>query len=303
MFLVAKAHPHMWINRPNQTPKCRLGPWPWHSRPPFNSRWNYHPALDRCGLGDGLAIMTALYSFNDLTLGYDRHPAVHHLTGGFVAGSLTAVVGPNGAGKSTLLKGLVGTLPPMDGQLHRHGLRQSDIAYLPQQAEIDRSFPISVMETVLLGHWAKIGLFRPMTATHRLQAEEALIAVGLDGFGHRSIASLSAGQLQRTLFARMLLQDCSVILLDEPFTAIDAKTATDLFKVVTRWHSEKRTVIAVLHDLEQVRENFPETLLISREPIAWGQTSEVLRAEHLFKARQMAEAWDDRAEICRRSIA
>ena len=101
----------------------------------------------------------------------------------------------------------------------------------------------------------------------------------------------------------MLLQDCPVILLDEPFTAIDAKTTADLLAVVTRWHGEQRTVIAVLHDLDQVRENFPETLLISREPIAWGPTAEVLRAEHLFKARQMAEAWDDRAEICRRSIA
>jgi zinc/manganese transport system ATP-binding protein len=254
-------------------------------------------------MGDGVSAMTAVFSLNDVTLGYDRHPAVHHLTGSFVAGSLTAVVGPNGAGKSTLLKGLIGTLAPLDGRLERNGLRQRDIAYLPQQAEIDRSFPISVMETVLLGHWRTIGLFRPVTRALRRQAEEALVAVGLDGFGRRPIASLSAGQFQRVLFARMLLQDCPVILLDEPFTAIDAKTTADLLAVVTRWHGEQRTVIAVLHDLDQVRENFPETLLISREPIAWGPTAEVLRAEHLFKARQMAEAWDDRAEICRRSIA
>ena len=254
-------------------------------------------------MGDGVAAMTAVFSLNDVTLGYDRHPAVHHLTGSFATGSLTAVVGPNGSGKSTLLKGLVGVLSPLDGRLERNGLRQGDIAYLPQQAEIDRSFPISVMETVLLGHWRTIGLFRPVTRALRRQADEALVAVGLDGFGRRPIASLSAGQFQRVLFARMLLQDCSVILLDEPFTAIDAKTTADLLAVVTRWHGEQRTVIAVLHDLDQVRENFPETLLISREPIAWGATAEVLRAEHLFRARQMAEAWDDRAEVCRRSVA
>lgn len=254
-------------------------------------------------MGDGVAAMTAVFSLNDVTLGYDRHPAVHHLTGSFATGSLTAVVGPNGSGKSTLLKGLVGLLSPLDGRLERNGLRQGDIAYLPQQAEIDRSFPISVMETVLLGHWRTIGLFRPVTRALRRQADEALVAVGLDGFGRRPIASLSAGQFQRVLFARMLLQDCSVILLDEPFTAIDAKTTADLLAVVTRWHGEQRTVIAVLHDLDQVRENFPETLLISREPIAWGATAEVLRAEHLFRARQMAEAWDDRAEVCRRSVA
>jgi len=244
--------------------------------------------------------MTAAFTLRDVTLGYDRHPAVHHLTGSFAAGSLTAVVGPNGSGKSTLLKGLMGLLAPLDGHLERNGLRQSDIAYLPQQAEIDRSFPISVIETVLLGHWRTTGLFRPLTRTLRRQAEEALLAVGLDGFGRRPIASLSAGQFQRVLFARMLLQNCPVILLDEPFTAIDGRTTADLLRVVVRWHGEGRTIIAVLHDLDQVRESFPDTLLMAREPVGWGTTTEVLRAEHLFRARQMAEAWDDRAEVCRR---
>ena len=176
--------------------------------------------------------MTAVFSLHDVTLGYDRHPAVHHLTGSFATGSLTAVVGPNGSGKSTLLKALTGYLAPLDGRLERNGLRQSDIAYLPQQAEIDRDFPISVMDTVLLGHWRKIGLFRRVRGAHRRQAEEALLAVGLDGFGRRAIASLSAGQFQRVLFARMLVQDCPVILLDEPFAAIDARTSADLLRVV-----------------------------------------------------------------------
>ena len=247
--------------------------------------------------------MTVAFSLNDVTLGYDRRPAVHHLTGNFESGSLTAVVGPNGSGKSTLLKGLAGLLTPLEGRLEHNALRQGDIAYLPQQAEIDRSFPISVLETVLLGHWKTIGLFRPVSRALRRQAEEALVAVGLDGFDRRPIASLSAGQFQRVLFARMLLQDCPVVLLDEPFTAIDAKTTSDLLRVVIRWHGEGRTIVAVLHDYDQVRENFPSSLLMAREPIAWGATAEALRAEHLFRARQMAEAWDDRAEVCRRSIA
>ena len=253
-------------------------------------------------LGDGMAAVTAVFSLQDLTLGYDRHPAVHRLTGSFASGSLTAVVGPNGAGKSTLLKGLIGRLAPLGGRLERNGLRQSDIAYLPQQAEIDRSFPISVMDTVLLGHWRTIGLFSPVTRAQRRQAEDALRAVGLDGFGRRPIASLSAGQFQRVLFARMLVQNCPVILLDEPFTAIDARTSADLLKVVVGWHGEGRTIIAVLHDLDQVRESFPDTLVIARDPIAWGATTEALRAEHLFQARQMAEGWDDRADLRRRCV-
>ena len=247
--------------------------------------------------------MRAVFSLNDLTLGYERHPAVHHITGNFLTGSLTAIVGPNGAGKSTLLKGLMGLIKPLDGQINYKKVLPIEIAYLPQQADIDRSFPISVMETVLIGHWKKIGLFRPVTKEMKREAEIALEAVGLTGFENRVISSLSSGQFQRVLFARMLLQDAPIILLDEPFTAIDAKTTADLLKVVFKWHNQKRTVIAVLHDMDQVRNNFPETLLISREPIAWGPTNEVLINKNITKARLLAESWDEREEICDRNIA
>ena len=178
--------------------------------------------------------MGVVFSLNDLTLGYESHPAVHHITGNFLLGSMTAIVGPNGAGKTTLLKGLMGLIKPLDGQINYHKVLPTEIAYLPQQADIDRSFPISVMETVLIGHWKKIGLFRAVTNEMKIEAEIALEAVGLIGFENRVIESLSAGQFQRVLFARMLLQDAQIILLDEPFTAIDAKTTTDLLKVVFR---------------------------------------------------------------------
>jgi zinc/manganese transport system ATP-binding protein len=104
--------------------------------------------------------------------------------------------------------------------------------------------------------------------------------------------------MQRTLFARLLLQDARVILLDEPFTAIDAKTAADLFDLVRRWHSEQRTVLAALHDIDLVRSSFPQTLLLAREPVAWGTTGEVLTPENLLKARRMCEAFDDHADTC-----
>src|SRR3989304_944509 len=97
--------------------------------------------------------MNAQVKFRDLTLGYDRHPAVHHLSGDIAAGALVAVVGPNGAGKSTLFKGIVGVLPPLAGHIDRGGLASRDIAYLPQVADIDRSFPISVFDLVATGLW------------------------------------------------------------------------------------------------------------------------------------------------------
>ena len=101
----------------------------------------------------------------------------------------------------------------------------------------------------------------------------AIAAVGLSGFEERPIGTLSGGQMQRMLFARLLLQDARVIVLDEPFNAIDTKTAADLCDLVMRWHAEKRTVIAALHDLDLVKSNFPEALLLAREPVAWGATA------------------------------
>lgn len=237
---------------------------------------------------------------HDLTLGYDGHPAVHHLSGVFEPGSMTAVVGPNGSGKSTLLKGFTGILHPLGGQIERGSLRISQIAYLPQQAEIDRSFPITALDIVALGLWHRIGLFGGMKKELWEQARQALGSVGLEGFEQRAIGDLSAGQFQRVLFARLLLQDCPVILLDEPF--IDTRTTADLFDVVLRWHAENRTIIAVLHNFDQVRSFFPKTLMIAREPIGWGNTDEVLTPENLLLARQMSEAWDESATACRRSV-
>lgn len=239
----------------------------------------------------------ALIELDSVTLTYDRHPAVHHVSGLIREGSLTAIAGPNGAGKSTLLKALVGELKPATGAI-RHRLARLDFGYLPQAADINRRFPISVLDTVMLGAWRQAGAFGRVAADERRKALEALSAVGLEGFESRHIGSLSAGQFQRVLFARLLLQDARVILLDEPFTAIDARTTRDLLDIVARWHGDGRTVIAVLHDFEQVRAHFPETLLIARELIGWGPTSDVMSASNLLKARAMAERWDEDAAAC-----
>jgi len=231
----------------------------------------------------------------DLTLGYDGHPAVHHLHGTFADGSLTAIVGPNGSGKSTLLKGITGILKPLGGSIERGATRTRQIAYLPQSAEIDRSFPSTVSDLVALGHWRSRGLWGAITSADYGAVREALEAVGLRGFENRPLDTLSGGQAQRALFARVMLQDADVILLDEPFTAIDEKTTADLIALIRRWHGEKRTVVAVLHDIDMVRQVFPEALLMAREPVAWGATADALAPDNLLKARRMTEAWDEHA--------
>jgi zinc/manganese transport system ATP-binding protein len=242
--------------------------------------------------------MAAQLQFRDVTLGYERHPAVHHLGGEVASGALLAVVGPNGAGKSTLFRGIVGILRPLAGAILTGGLDVKDIAYLPQTVDIDRSFPISVFDFVGTGLWRKIGVFGGIGKQARKNIAQALAAVGLSGFENRSIGTLSGGQTQRMLFARLLLQDARLIVLDEPFNAVDAKTTADLLALVKHWHAEGRTVLAALHDMDLVRANFPETLLLARGKVAWGATAEVLTAENLMLARRMCEAFDDSAAAC-----
>src|SRR5262249_42828747 len=242
--------------------------------------------------------MAAQITLRDVTLGYDRHPAVHHLSGEVSSGALLAVVGPNGAGKSTLFRGLAGILKPLAGVIDLDGLDHRDIAYLPQTVDIDRSFPISVFDFVGTGLWRVTGFFGGMGKGERDRITRALAAVGLNGFENRNIGTLSGGQMQRMLFARVLLQDARLIVLDEPFNAIDAKTAADLLDVVMRWHDEKRPVRAALHAFALARAIFPETLLLARGPVAWGPTAQVLTVETLSEARRMCEAFDDSAAAC-----
>ncbi|MFN0218132.1 MAG: metal ABC transporter ATP-binding protein [Hyphomicrobium sp.] len=237
-------------------------------------------------------------SFDDVTLGYERHPAVHRLCGTISPASLLAVIGPNGAGKSTLLKGIVGALAPLTGSINVEGGARNRVAYLPQIADIDRSFPVCVYDLVAMGLWKRTGILGGIGRRDRELIAEAFAAVGLTGFERRPVGTLSGGQMQRALFARLLLQDARIILLDEPLTAVDTKTAADLIDLVQRWHQEDRTVIAVLHDIELVKHVFPETLLLAREPVAWGSTRDVCTPENLLKARQMVEASDPQAPVC-----
>ena len=239
-----------------------------------------------------------MVTIDNLTVSYRQHPALHHISGQFVRGSLTAVIGPNGSGKSTLLKSVMGLLRPAGGHVSVQ-VPSARIAYLAQLTEIDRSFPMSVLDCVLLGCWSAVGAWGRVTPDLLQRVQAAVLGVGLAGFEQRSVGSLSSGQLQRVLFARLMVQDADLILLDEPFNAMDSRTTEALLSLVHRWHAEGRTVVAVLHDDAQVRQHFPQSLLLARELVAWGDTATVLTEPHLLRARTLAEAWDDTADICR----
>lgn len=237
-------------------------------------------------------------ALRNVTVAHGGRPAVHHLSGEFAPGSLTALVGPNGAGKSTLLRAIAGLHAPIEGVIEA---RPGQVALLPQQAGMDRAFPIACLDVVLFGVWNQAGAFAPLRHAQRHRADDALAAVGLSGFARRPVGSLSAGQFQRLLFARLLVQDAPVLLLDEPFNALDERTAADMLALLRRWHGEGRTIIAVLHDMDLVRREFPRTLLLARDCLGWGETAEVLTAANRLRARQMAEAWAASAEACHRA--
>jgi len=239
-----------------------------------------------------------ILEFDNVTLGYELHPAVHHLSVKIKRGSLMALVGPNGAGKTTLLKGIMGQISPLEGSISLHEVQRNDIAYLPQLNQVDRSFPISVQEMVSLGTWRETGAFGRLRRQHKKRVASALNQLGLTGFEKRMIGSLSGGQMQRVLFARLLVQEADLILLDEPFTGIDSRTTHDLVHLIESWNQSGKTIIAVLHDLEQVKTHFPQSLLLSREPIAFGATEDVLTKENWRKARELNEAFDEHADHC-----
>ena len=234
------------------------------------------PVESQC---DGIAVKVA-----NIRIAYGRQIAVDDVSGVFAAGSLTAVVGPNGAGKSSLLKALAGMRPLRSGGIVYSQPVRGRLACLPQQSELDRDYPITVAELVALGAWRNIGAFRPLSSNLARSIEGAIAQVGLEGFAGRLIAELSAGQFQRALFARLIVQDASLILLDEPFAAVDEDTTAELIRLIETWHGEQRTIIAVLHDFDQVRAHFPTTLLLSRRCIAWADTEMALTAENLAAA-------------------
>jgi len=194
------------------------------------------------------------------------------------------IIGSNGAGKSTLLKALAGIIRPMAGEVACAALARHRLAYLPQQAELDRGFPITLGELVALGDWRNFGSVREPPPRLAASVHEAVATVGLEAFINRQIAELSVGQFQRALFARLLLQDADVILLDEPFAALDERTTDELLSLLQRWREKGQTIVAVLHDLDRVRLHFPSTLLLARSPIAWGDTSLSLSADNLARA-------------------
>lgn len=235
--------------------------------------------------------MSDAVTVHDLSVKYGRLTAIRDVHAHFQAGSLTAVAGPNGSGKSTLLKAIAGILPPAAGRIDIAAGRR--IAYLPQSSGIARDMPVSVLQTVCCGFWARSGLGGGITPAMRETARAAIAEVGLSGFEDRHLAALSGGQFQRMLFARTMVEDADVILLDEPFAAVDGETTARLIQIILDWHKAGKTVICVLHDLLLIRKYFPESVVLAGRCIGRGHTHDMFRQKLLSFDLDMAELFPE----------
>ncbi|WP_348920636.1 metal ABC transporter ATP-binding protein [Enterococcus rotai] len=209
-----------------------------------------------------------------LTVSYQGQKALIDISLQIPAGKITGIIGPNGAGKSTFLKGMLGLLKadartvslgeqPIDSQKKR-------IAYVEQRSALDLSFPINVLEVVLLGTYPKLGIMKRPKKQEKEQAIKALKTVQLEAFAKRQIGELSGGQLQRVFIARVLAQEADVIVLDEPFVGIDMTSEKVIMDILKQLKDAGKTIVIVHHDLHKVAHYFDDVIILKKKLIACG---------------------------------
>lgn len=223
-----------------------------------------------------------------LTASYSTRPALWDVDAIIPSGVLAAVVGPNGAGKSTLLKAVVGLLRVDAGHILVEGkpavTALERIAFVPQRDEVDWDFPITVREVVEMGRYRSAGWLRRLRPVDREAVDLAIERVGMTPYARRQIGELSGGQRQRVFIARALAQESPVMLLDEPFAGVDARTESALLDMLAAFRDEGRTVVVVHHDIGTVRARFDWALLLNVRTIACGPVAESLSDDSLRRA-------------------
>lgn len=238
------------------------------------------------------AIPAGLYpalSVDNLSAGYpgDRR-AIEHISFEVDRGERVAVIGPNGAGKSTLFKAIVGLIPFTSGSVSIYGedcrTSHNRVGYVPQHNEIDWSFPATVSDVVMMGRARQIGWFRLPGQADRRIVDEVLAQVGMETFANRQIGELSGGQKRRVFIARALAQNTNVLLLDEPFSGVDASAEDEIMQALDMLRDYQVTVVLATHDMEMATQRFDRMLLLKKVVIAYGTPEEVFTPAHLKAA-------------------
>lgn len=200
-----------------------------------------------------------MIEFKRLQAGYQGCAVTPVINGALAAGSMTALIGANGSGKSTLLKTIAGLIAPISGG-YKLQIPRKALGWLPQRSELETRFPLTVYELVAIGCWPRCGWFGGINRQLRHEIDAALDAVQMRAFAAAQPATLSGGQLQRVLFARLLLQRSALWLLDEPFNGIDTQTVTLLMSILEHQQCAGTTLLVVLHDRPLVTRYFKDVL-------------------------------------------
>jgi ABC-type Mn2+/Zn2+ transport system ATPase subunit len=220
---------------------------------------------------------------SDVAVAYNGEPALHDVTFSVAHSGRAAVVGPNGAGKSTLFKALVGLLPLQKGSIQIHGLPQGAhkdcVAYVPQRGDFDWRFPLSVEDVVMMGRIGRLGWLRQPGASDWRKVRECIDHLGLSAVARTPIGELSGGQQQRAFLARALAQEPHLLLLDEPFTGVDAVTQETTLELLDQLRRQGVTVLASTHDLNLAASRFDQIILLNHHLVAVGLPSQVLTPE------------------------
>ncbi|TVX89727.1 metal ABC transporter ATP-binding protein [Paenibacillus agilis] len=232
--------------------------------------------------------MEKAITVKELHVSYHGNEAVRDVSFSIEQGSMVGIIGPNGAGKSTLIKALLGLLPKDKGSVRFFGKDPEDmrkkIAYVPQRSNIDWTFPITVMDTVLIGTYPSLGLFKFPRKKEKALALECLRKVGLEDYRDRQIGELSGGQQQRVFLARALVQQPELLLLDEPFVGIDVASEETIVNILKELQQDGKTIVVVHHDLSKAKDYFDQLLLLNKELVKYGDVEAVLNQEVMSKA-------------------
>jgi manganese/zinc/iron transport system ATP- binding protein len=229
--------------------------------------------------------LSAGLEFHDVTVAYGRRPVLWNIDLVVPGACLFGIIGPNGAGKSTLLKAALGLVPLAGGEVSVLGAPlaavRGRVGYVPQRESVDWDFPVSVIDVVLMGTYARLGWLRRPGGRERQLAAACLERVGLTDVADRQIGRLSGGQQQRVFLARALAQEADVYFLDEPMAGVDARSQERIFQVLAGLRGEGKLVVVVHHDLRSAAEWFDAVALIDMRLVATGPAAAVLTPENL----------------------
>lgn len=232
--------------------------------------------------------MNKTIEVKNLSTSYYGQEALQNINFSFQTGKLVGIIGPNGAGKSTLMKSMLGLIRKDEGEVSFAGLAleqaRKQIAYVPQRAAIDWDFPITVLDTVLLGTYPTLTIFRRPKKNEREWAYHCLKKVGMEDFSRKQIGELSGGQQQRIFLARALAQKANFFFLDEPLVGIDVTSEELIMNILKSLRDEGKSIFVVHHDLTKVDHYFDDLILLNKKIIKAGTVKSVLQPELMREA-------------------